>query len=221
MASAGNTSTAGSARKIISDALFGIVAALGAYLFMYVINPDLTRINIDFTTVDLETEGTPMGPAGVCKALDSGDCSAANLTSVFGANATQASSICNGESSGKSIPSGVDICIGNGAGFQPATGKSATAPSNDAASIGLFQINISVHNVDGLPCRNAFNREYTAAIGKDKTKCWVINRSLYDQCVAAAKVPSKNIAVAKKIFSDSKNSWRQWGANKRSKCFFP
>jgi len=59
MASAGNTSTAGSARKIISDALFGIVAALGAYLFMYVINPDLTGINIDFTTVDLSDVEDP------------------------------------------------------------------------------------------------------------------------------------------------------------------
>jgi hypothetical protein len=46
MASAGNTSTAGSARGIIWDALLGIVAALGAYLILYVINPDLTKVTI-------------------------------------------------------------------------------------------------------------------------------------------------------------------------------
>lgn len=46
--SAGNTSVAGSAKNIIRDSLVGIVAAMGAYLFLYVINPDLTRIRIDF-----------------------------------------------------------------------------------------------------------------------------------------------------------------------------
>ena len=54
MASAGNTSTAGNARGIISDALLGIVAALGAYLILYVINPDLTKINLNFTPVSIK-----------------------------------------------------------------------------------------------------------------------------------------------------------------------
>lgn len=54
MASAGNNATAENAKKIIQDALLGIVAALAAYLIMYVINPDLTRINIDFTKVSIE-----------------------------------------------------------------------------------------------------------------------------------------------------------------------
>jgi hypothetical protein len=54
MASAGNTSTAGNARGIISDALLGIVAALGAYLILYVINPDLTAMKIGFTAVNVE-----------------------------------------------------------------------------------------------------------------------------------------------------------------------
>jgi len=51
MASAGNTSTASNAQGIIWDALLGIVAALGAYLIFYVINPDLTKINLSFTKV--------------------------------------------------------------------------------------------------------------------------------------------------------------------------
>ena len=53
MASAGNTSTASNARGIIWDALLGIAAALGAYLILYVINPELTNINIAFTTVNV------------------------------------------------------------------------------------------------------------------------------------------------------------------------
>lgn len=65
MASAGNTSTAGNARGIIADALLGIVAALGAYLILYVINPDLTRLNLSFSPVkvfegaeDVQVSGT-------------------------------------------------------------------------------------------------------------------------------------------------------------------
>ena len=41
--SAGNTSTAGSAKSIISDALLGLVVAMTAYLILNVINPDLVR----------------------------------------------------------------------------------------------------------------------------------------------------------------------------------
>ncbi len=53
MGSAGNNSTATSAKGIIFDSLIGIVAALSSYLFLYVINPDLVRIRLDFTPVYL------------------------------------------------------------------------------------------------------------------------------------------------------------------------
>ena len=62
MASAGNNATVTSAKKIIADSLLGIVAALGAYLIMYVINPDLTNINIAFTQAQLGA-GTGAAPA--------------------------------------------------------------------------------------------------------------------------------------------------------------
>jgi hypothetical protein len=209
MASAGNTSTAGSARGIIWDALLGIVAALGAYLILYVINPDLTKVTIgsSFVKVDIrESEGTPMGTAGVCQSLSTGNCSVSNLTPTFGSLATQASSICNGESGGQSIVSTVDRCQGNGL--------------NDPVSVGLFQINLSAHNIGALTCPAAFNRIYDANVAKDKSLCWVTDRILYDQCVAAAKNPSTNIAVAKSIY-DKNKSWHPWGANKRSNCNFP
>ena len=54
MASAGNNATVTSAKGIIGDSLLGIVAALAAYLIMYVINPDLTNINIAFTAVEVK-----------------------------------------------------------------------------------------------------------------------------------------------------------------------
>ncbi|EKE20275.1 MAG: hypothetical protein ACD_8C00029G0020, partial [uncultured bacterium] len=174
----------------------------------------------DFTAVDVsETMGTPMGTAGVCESLSSGDCSVANLTAAFGQKATEASSICNGESNGTSVESGTDYCTGNGTGYQPKTGQSGITPSHDSVSIGLFQVNISAHDI-GLGCTKAFNTAYTSTIAKDKTKCWVVNRSLYDSCVTAAKNATTNISAAKSIYSGAGNSWAQWGANKHSGCNF-
>jgi hypothetical protein len=49
--SAGNKATAESGKRIISDALLGLVAALASWLFLYVINPDLTKINLSLVTV--------------------------------------------------------------------------------------------------------------------------------------------------------------------------
>lgn len=53
MGSAGNNSTASSAKGIITDALIGIIGALSAYLILYVINPDLTTMNIGFVAIDV------------------------------------------------------------------------------------------------------------------------------------------------------------------------
>lgn len=213
MASAGNTSTAGSAKGIIWDSILGIVAALAAYLILYVINPDLTRINITFVPVGVATEGSPMGPAGVCEQAPTVDCSVANIKTLTGRDddtwAQQASAICNGESNGANISSTIDICRGNG--------------TNDPVSVGLFQINLSVHKMAGLPCKDAFNMEYTSAsVG---SQCYVTDRSLYDRCVAAAKIPANNIAAMLEIYQAGtrtyKPSWKPWGANRRSGCNFP
>ena len=56
MTSAGNNATAETAKKIIWDSLLGIVAALAAYLVMYVINPDLTKMNINFTQTTINSQ---------------------------------------------------------------------------------------------------------------------------------------------------------------------
>jgi len=57
--SAGNTSASGKAKEIITDALIGILAAMVSYLILYVINPDLTKINITFTTVNVDVITEP------------------------------------------------------------------------------------------------------------------------------------------------------------------
>lgn len=64
VSSAGNTSVAGSAKNIIKDALVGLVVALSAYLFLYVINPDLVNTNVmtkiqPSVTASLYAKGVP------------------------------------------------------------------------------------------------------------------------------------------------------------------
>ncbi len=44
---AGNNSQMESAKKVISDALFGLVAVMVAAMILYKINPDLININLD------------------------------------------------------------------------------------------------------------------------------------------------------------------------------
>lgn len=56
LTSAGNTSKMDVAKKVVTDAIIGLVVALGAYLILYVINPDLIKINIS-----MEQLGTSSG----------------------------------------------------------------------------------------------------------------------------------------------------------------
>jgi hypothetical protein len=71
--SAGNTATATKAKGIITDALIGIAAAMSAYLFLYVINPDLTNLKINFTAVKVEeTTGTGLSTPGTAAGKSTG-----------------------------------------------------------------------------------------------------------------------------------------------------
>jgi hypothetical protein len=49
--SAGNTAKLGQAKKVIFDALFGLIVALAAWLLLYVINPDLVKVSIKIVPV--------------------------------------------------------------------------------------------------------------------------------------------------------------------------
>ena len=64
LTSAGNTSKSGGAKEIIKDALIGLVIALAAYLVLYVINPDLVKINIKFSPIGSGGGGTIPGGTG-------------------------------------------------------------------------------------------------------------------------------------------------------------
>ena len=58
MASAGNNARVTTAKEIITDSLLGIAAAMCAYLIIYIINPDMTRINTSFPQSTVQ-ETTP------------------------------------------------------------------------------------------------------------------------------------------------------------------
>ncbi|MEK9173953.1 MAG: hypothetical protein AAB845_01680, partial [Patescibacteria group bacterium] len=148
--------------------------------------------------------GVGFSGSGSCQAVTnstSNPCSTSNLANTcFGGSRVDTwSAICQAESSGSTtIASRTDVCTGDGS----------------PVSFGLFQINISANKVGGLNCPTAFNRPFT---GSSKN-CSVVNRNLYNQCVAAAKTASQNIATACSLSSNGTNTG-PWGAAR--KCSIP
>lgn len=57
--SAGNTSRTETAKTVIFDALYGLLVALAAWLLLYVINPDLVRVNISMKPVPAPAAPAP------------------------------------------------------------------------------------------------------------------------------------------------------------------
>lgn len=156
------------------------------------------------------TQGTVRGGAGTyasagtgtCQAPSSGACSAQALsgTCFGGTNVDTWSAICYAESNGSvTVPSETDICTGDGS----------------PVSFGLFQINISANRIGNLNCPSAFSSVFT---GSNKN-CRVINRDLYNQCVAAAKNATNNITTACSLASPSATNTGPWGAARR--CNIP
>jgi hypothetical protein len=59
-------------------------------------------------------------------------------------------------------------------------------------SIGLFQLNLTQHEIAGLDCPKAFKGKNNDAV--------VINKNLYDQCAEAAKDVNNNLTEARKVY---------------------
>ncbi len=68
MTSAGNVSQAETAKRIITDAILGLIIALSAWLLLFVINPDLVKVNIVFKPV-----AAPQNPPSPTIPLDSSE----------------------------------------------------------------------------------------------------------------------------------------------------
>jgi hypothetical protein len=242
--SAGNTASVGKAKGVITDAIFGLILALTSYLLLYTINPELVALNFSGTgggvtggngsggttnktdckrwceenNADETTDEGKKYNADCLKGCDelppsgptsqTGLCKVENLQAAFGSHAARASCICNAESGGTEDAGAADKCL----------------PGGQVISWGLFQINISVHDViadcactkagktlSGKPCvpNASADSQYT---GSHKN---CIPQNNYNACKGAAINGPTNINYAAKLSKGGTN-FSQWSTN--SKC---
>ncbi|HEX8591507.1 MAG TPA: pilin [Candidatus Paceibacterota bacterium] len=152
------------------------------------------------------------GGGGSCEVPASGPCSVSALSSsCFSSRAQQAARVCNRESGNNPrIPSGTDLLNGG---------------SGPSYSIGLWQINLTVHQVGGLNCPAAFSakcgREYGTKVGpRDRGWCTarVTNQDLYSRCVEAAKNPQLNTQAACGLYNE--RGFQPWSLS-ANRCNVP
>ncbi len=212
--SAGNPGMQSDARDQILQAFLGLALLLGSYLILNTLNPNLTRITLNplpaITAPEYQAMRAP--GAGTCSVLTTGPGTAENLRAAgFGANAETASRIASKESGGNpDAESGLDICS-----------------DNKPFSMGLFQVNMTVHasafpgcgagifNVSGQPaCLPGSENRTAPAPGAPngyckKYDCRVLNETSYTACKNAIKNPTANIAYAVGL-SRGGASWGDW-----------
>ena len=214
-------------KERIQNAILGLLIAMSAYALLNTINPDLLKSDIKIDgakiTISQEEQIKQRTGTGTCSPVAdaSNPCSAANLAGAGFTNATQASSICNGESRGvANMQSGVDI-----------------GSDGNSFSMGLFQINILAHANEikdpsgNLVCKGIFTVDPNPP-GKVGTS---VNDSSLGGCLQrkgnicvkyAAKVtnPAQYQICKNYMFNTSNNikyaaalqtsrNWNQWGAN--------
>jgi hypothetical protein len=150
--------------------------------------------------------GGTTGRAGSCTPARGGPCGTDALQGTFGSAASQASQICLAESSANPAILSASDRLGN---------RNGQNKNGDPFSVGLFQINLTYHKLDGcgsggatLDCPSAFRgRNYDATI---------VNRTLYNDCVKAAQNPTCNANNARKIYNGSGSRWKDWST--AAKC---
>ena len=138
-----------------------------------------------------------------------GACSVSNMT-CFGSAASEASQVCNMESSGGNIfaRSGTDLC-----------------KTGESFSHGLFQINVFAHpeKIGGGCQPGFFVKNGSSAQGdclKYKTNsggvtycairdCAVTNKAVYNACQSALYDPENNIRIACQLFAN-RPDWGDW-----------
>jgi hypothetical protein len=222
-------------KERILHAIFGLLLALGAWTLLNQINPDILKtdlsslqnvtVNVALTQAQQISNYTGKGTCTPV-ANASSPCAVTNLVNAGFTDATQASSICNGESGGTATQaSGVDV--GN---------------DGNAFSLGLFQINVLAHaneikdSSGNLVCSGIFtvNPNPPGKVGtstndntlggclqRNGTTCvkyaaTVTNQAKYDSCKAYITNPTNNIKYAATL--QTSRNWNQWGAN--ASCHF-
>ncbi len=220
----GGESSKEKAKTLVSSVVAGLVIIFASFLLLKFINPDLIkfktiqppqfgpiadlppcsdpRIGLGDKCALPSASGTvagvgngqgggtstgKTGEANGCRVCKTGTGSAADLQNTcMGPNADVASYVAAAESSCGANPiSGSDICA-----------------DGNVVSFGLFQINISAHDLPGLKCISAFSG---GAYTKGNHNCRVIDATLYNKCKAAALDYQTNVNYACKILSGKKS----------------
>jgi hypothetical protein len=169
----------------------------------------------DWRCVEKQPEPVVGGTAGPgCSPIPSGVGSVADIQArlagtpyenCFGDKIEKASGVIHVESNGnRAALSGTDRCM----------------PGPQSASVGLFQINLTWHDIGNVKCGSA---AFQGHFNTSPNDCRIIDQAKYDQCVAAASDPTNNIIEACKIFKQGgrgmgSNNFGQWGPETRRKC---
>ncbi|KKP90070.1 MAG: hypothetical protein UR95_C0004G0113, partial [Parcubacteria group bacterium GW2011_GWC1_36_108] len=110
------------------DSLIGIIAAMGAYLILYVINPDLTKINVSFTPVNISDSEDAQVSGSVSKTLGSRNGKQLDSSFIVALNKLEAAGIKANVTSGlRSVEAQKAQIIANCGGFPPT--RSCTPPT--------------------------------------------------------------------------------------------
>lgn len=235
--SAGNNSSMEKAKGVITDAVVGLILAMAAWLILYVINPDLVRINrISGTTPSGGTAGEQRAaaiaaggesalskllsrPIGKCSSATFGPCTPLNLKNTcLASNADTFSKICALESSG---------------GVPTKTSTLDKCKDGSSFSVGLFQINMVSNGgyVSGCNPKDIFTVNGSGSQGTClerkmiagsnvcvKWDCQVKNAALYTSCLKKLQDPSTNINIACQL-SNNGAKLGPWAFTK-SRCGF-
>ena len=232
-------------KERIEHAVLGLLLSLGAWSILNTINPNLLKSDVNIPDANVTVGLTQTQQianftgSGTCSPVSSSSspCSTTNLTSWgFVGGATEASSICNGESGGNpSQVSGVDV-----------------GSDGNAFSFGLFQVNALAHANDIIdttqptnspnykPCQGVWNINssdpnavsgYSSNNTKTLGSCLqldksgkicvkysntVVSQSQYNTCKNFLTNPTNNIAYAANLLDNT--SWKSWGAD--ASCHF-
>src|SRR3989344_1896364 len=211
-----------SGKDTIRNAILGLLIALGAYLILNTINPQLLSVCLDklpeaVITIYPYSNSAIVKTSGSCKEVSSGLCNVSNLSSKFGDKAINMSKICSIESGGKEDKiSGYDKCGSDGTPF----------------SFGLFQINIIanggiVKTSDGNLCSGLFTLSNGSPISgnnyikKDNSngydcKLKSDKKDLYEKCKVTLLNGTKNIEIAYKLYSSY--GLKPWEASDYKVC---
>ena len=216
-------------KETIKNAILGLLIALGAYLILNTINPQLLSACLDklpeakITILPFDdTNSYVVKTSGSCKIITTGDCSPTNFKSlnIFTGKEEKASMVCSIESGGKAdTKSFSDYC---------SEGKTTF-------SFGLFQINLLVHG-DKIPssvgnCKDLFVTTKGEDIGYGK-KGYVVKDekgnysydcklkpdrgSDYARCSAYLKTASGNLNIASVLFKS--RGLGDWKASDQKVC---